>query len=64
MGLDNSIWKCLQEEATIYGFTGTPEKIQEVHQRKLVIAKQNSIIGPKIDKKKEVYTSFIMFLFL
>ena len=49
MGLDNSIWKCLQEEATIYGFTGTPEKIQEVQQRKLVIAKPNRIIGPKID---------------
>ena len=33
MGLDNSIWKCLQEEATIYGFTGTPEKIQEASQK-------------------------------
>ena len=49
IGLDNFINSCLTEEASIYGFDGTPENIQPIHQRKLIIAKPNKIIGPKID---------------
>lgn len=49
IGLDNFINNCLIEEASIYGFDGTPENIQPIHQRKLIIAKPNKIIGPKID---------------
>ncbi len=49
MGLENFIESCLQEEAAVYGFNGTPKEVQPVHQRKLVIAKPNTIIGPKID---------------
>lgn len=48
IGLENFINMCLQETATIYGFNGTPKEIQPVHQRKLVIASPNKIIGPKI----------------
>ena len=40
---------CLREEAAIYGFDGIPEDVQQVHQRRLVLAKPNEIIGPKID---------------
>ena len=49
IGLDNFINACLTEEASIYGFDGTPKDIQPIHQRKLVIAEPNKIIGPKID---------------
>ena len=49
IGLDNFINMCLQEEAAINGFTGIPKDVQPVHQRKLVIAEPNKIIGPKID---------------
>ena len=49
IGLDNFINMCLQEEAAINGFDGIPKDVQPVHQRKLVIAEPNKIIGPKID---------------
>ena len=49
IGLDNFINMCLQEEASIFGFNGKPKDVQEVHQRKLVIAEPNRVIGPKID---------------
>ena len=49
IGLENFIDLCLQEKAGVYSFDGTPEDIQPVHQRKLVIAEPNKIIGPKID---------------
>lgn len=49
IGLDNFINSCLIEEAAIYGFNGTPKDVQEVHQRQLIIAEPNKIIGPKID---------------
>ena len=48
IGLENFIEACLSEEVGIYGFKGTPKDIQPVHQRKLVIAKPNKIIGPEI----------------
>ena len=47
--MENFIDLCLQEKAGVYSFDGTPEDIQPVHQRKLVIAEPNKIIGPKID---------------
>ena len=49
IGLENFIDMCLREEAAIYGFDGIPEDVQQVHQRRLVLAKPNEIIGPKID---------------
>ncbi|MBQ3306727.1 MAG: hypothetical protein IJG68_00880 [Bacilli bacterium] len=49
MGLENFIDACLTEEVGVYGFNGTPKDIQPVHQRKLVIAEPNKIVGPKID---------------
>ena len=49
IGLENFIEQCLEEAAQVYGFNGTPKEIQKVHQRKLVVAKPNRIIGPKID---------------
>ena len=49
IGLENFIDACLTEEATIYGFDGTPEDIQPVHQRKLIVAEPNRRVGPKID---------------
>ena len=49
IGLENFIDMCLQEEASIYGFEGKPKDIQPVHQRKLVIAEPNKIVGPHID---------------
>ena len=49
IGLDNFINACLTEEASIYGFDGIPEDVQQLHQRKLVLAKPNEIIGPKIN---------------
>jgi hypothetical protein len=48
IGLENFIDSCLSEEVGVYGFNGTPKDIQPVHQRKLVIAKPNTIIGPEI----------------
>ena len=48
IGLDNYINMCMEEEAAVYGFNGKPKDVQQVHQRKLVIAEPNKIIGPKI----------------
>ena len=49
IGVDKFIDMCISEEARIYGFDGVPKEIQEVRQRKLVLAKPNEVIGPKID---------------
>lgn len=49
IGLENFIDMCLTEEAAIYGFDGIPKEVQPVHQRRLVVAEPNKIIGPKID---------------
>ena len=48
IGLENFIEACLSEEVGVYSFNGTPNDIQPVHQRKLVVAKPNRIIGPEI----------------
>ena len=49
IGLGNFIDQVMTEEVGVYAFDGKPEDVQEVHQRKLVIASPNKIIGPKID---------------
>ena len=49
MGLENFIKACLTEEVSINTFDGTPEYVQPVHQRQLVLGKPNKRIGPKID---------------
>ena len=49
MGLDKFINECIKETASIYGFDGKPNDIQQVHQRQLVIGEPNRVIGPKID---------------
>jgi hypothetical protein len=48
MGLDNFIDKCLTQEAPTFG-PEEPEKVQEMHVRKLVPSGVNRVIGPKID---------------
>ncbi len=48
LGLDNFIASCLSEEIGYYGFGDTPEKVQPVHPRQLVLGDPNKPIGPRI----------------
>ncbi|MDD2469457.1 MAG: hypothetical protein PHI22_00810 [Bacilli bacterium] len=47
IGLDNFVEQCLTQEAPTFG-PDEPEKVQELHVRKLVPSGVNKVIGPKI----------------